>query len=410
MVESCQGPRGGHGLVPVQFLKLASAPDGMIAHFGFFLLRDPKSMSVRQVRLSTLSICIGIYLFGCIGPVVNDMTTEFPATVLNVVGTSPATDGRKRFREIFCHVLAEESADQLHIAPCDRFLFQLSDEALPDGPPRPLPTLTARYRILIVPGFLNECFSDIALPFEDGISEIESPRVKFEYVVVSGRSSSDVNAADIDQVVRSLKIDSDEKLVLIGHSKGAADILHFLRLFPDTARRVSAVVSIAGAINGSRLAEKAGAIFSPWVRDLLLDDCDSGDGMALYDLRPAVSMSWLADNPLPESVRYFSIAAFAGRDNINAILKSGYDLLSICDSRNDGLLLISDQIIPGGTLLGYVNADHLSVALPLENINLLISSTIQSPQDFPRRALLLAILDYLDETVASKSEKIQIEN
>jgi hypothetical protein len=37
--------------------------------------------------------------------------------------------------------------------------------------------------------------------------------------------------------------------------------------------------------------------------------------------------------------------------------------------RNDGLLLIYDQIIPGGTLLGYANADHWSVALSLENKN-----------------------------------------
>jgi hypothetical protein len=44
-----------------------------------------------------------------------------------------------------------------------------------------------------------------------------------------------------------------------------------------------------------------------------------------------------------------------------------------------------DQLIPGGTLLGYANADHWSVALSLENKNLLISETIRAPQQFPRR-------------------------
>jgi hypothetical protein len=56
----------------------------------------------------------------------------------------------------------------------------------------------------------------------------------------------------------------------------------------------------------------------------------------------------------------------AERDNINTLLKTGYDLLGVYSPRNDGLLLISDQLIPGGTLLGYANADHWSVVLPLE--------------------------------------------
>ena len=143
-------------------------------------------------------------------------------------------------------------------------------------------------------------------------------------------------------------------------------------------------------------------------RNFLSNHCEPGDDKALYDLRPAVSMSWLVSHPLPDTVPCFSIAAFTKRDNINVLLKFGYDLLSIYDTRNDGLLLLSDQTIPGGTLLGYVNTDHLSVVLPLENKNYLISSTIQAPQQFPRKALLRAVLVYLAEIVESNSEKVQI--
>ena len=33
---------------------------------------------------------------------------------------------------------------------------------------------------------------------------------------------------------------------------------------------------------------------------------------------------------------------------------------------NDGQLLFIDQLIPGSALLGYVNADHWTVAIPVE--------------------------------------------
>jgi hypothetical protein len=115
-------------------------------------------------------------------------------------------------------------------------------------------------------------------------------------------------------------------------------------------------------------------------------------------------MSWLAANPLPDSVSYFSVAAFAHRDNINTLLRTGYDLLSIYSPRNDGLLLIVGQIIPGGTLLGYANADHLSVVLPLENKNFFISETVQAPQKYPRKVLLQAVLAYVAEALEQKQE------
>ena len=196
----------------------------------------------------------------------------------------------------------------------------------------------------------------------------------------------------------------DEKLVLVGHSKGAVDILHFLVNYPQVSRRVAAVVSVAGAINGSRLAAELDDIYTDLARNFLSCRCDAGDGGALDSLRPSVRLSWLAANPLPESVRYFSLAAFTKRENINTLLKTGYDPLWLYSPRNDGLLLITDQIIPGGTLLGYANADHWSVALSLENKNLMISETTQAPQKFPRNVLLQAVLIYVAEALEPKQE------
>ena len=357
------------------------------------------------VRILLVLAVAGICLLGCTPLVRHEMTTEFPAPVLYAVGTPPASDGRARFRDIFCRLLAADPDYQGQAGACENFLLHFNDERLPNGLPESLPTIrSTRYRVMVVPGLFNECFADIALPFEDAIKSLNDHRFKIDALVVSGRSSSDSNADYIAATIDNLELDQDERLVLIGHSKGAVDILHYLVKYPKASRRVAAVVSVAGAINGSPLAAKGTDIYTGLARFFVFGQCDTGDDGAISSLRPSVRMSWLAANPLPESVRYFSLAACTRRDNINMLLKTGYDLLWIYSPRNDGLLLISDQIIPGGTLLGYANVDHWSVVLRLENKNPLISQTVQAPQKFPRKVLLQAILVYVAETLESKQE------
>jgi hypothetical protein len=194
----------------------------------------------------------------------------------------------------------------------------------------------------------------------------------------------------------------DEDLVLVGHSKGAVDILHFLVNHSEQAQQVVAVVSVAGAINGSPLAEKYGEIYANLAKKIPFSTCDPGDGGAIDSLKHSTRLSWLAANPLPDSVAYFSLATFTGRENINLLLRIGYDTLAVFSPRNDGKLLSADQIIPGATLLGYANADHWSVALPLEDS--WISDTVQMPRRFPREVLLQAILYYVVETLDRKQE------
>lgn len=356
------------------------------------------------VRILLVLAVMGVSSLGCIAPVKHEITTDFPAAVHYVVGTPPAIDGRARFREIFCQLLAAEPDYQERAGDCENFLLRLNDELLPSDTPQPLPNQSTRYRVMVVPGLLNECFANIALPFEDAIKSLNDRGFKIEQLVVSGRSSSDSNAVYIAETIGNLNLDEDEKLVLVGHSKGAVDILHFLVNYPQVSRRVAAVVSVAGAINGSPLAPKVADIYTVVGRNMLSGRCDTGDDGALNSLRPAVRLSWLAANPLPESVRYFSLAAFTKRNNINTLLKIGYDFLWIYSPRNDGLLLIADQIIPGGTLLGYANADHWSVVLPLENENLMLSDTIQAAQGFPRKVLLQAVLVYVAEALEPKQE------
>jgi pimeloyl-ACP methyl ester carboxylesterase len=124
--------------------------------------------------------------------------------------------------------------------------------------------------------------------------------LKIDKMVVSGRSSSDANAAYIAEAINNLDLGEDEKLVLVGHSKGAVDILHCLVNFPQAVRHVAAVVSVAGAINGSPLAAKMKTIFTTgWPGICCRLDAIPETTGRLTALRPAIRLNWMAANPLP---------------------------------------------------------------------------------------------------------------
>ena len=56
--------------------------------------------------------------------------------------------------------------------------------------------------------------------------------------------------------------------------------LHFLVNFPGLAQHVDAVVSVAGAINGSPIANQVDAIYRKLGANLPFSECEPGDGGA----------------------------------------------------------------------------------------------------------------------------------
>jgi hypothetical protein len=97
---------------------------------------------------------------------------------------------------------------------------------------------------------------------------------------------------------------------------------------------------------------------------------------------------------LPASINYYSIAAFTTHDRVARSLVVSWETLLKYEHRNDGQLLAHDALIPGSTLLGYLDADHWAVALDIEDESPLLAHRDEEAQ-FPHRALLHAILRQL---------------
>ena len=74
------------------------------------------------------------------------------------------------------------------------------------------------------------------------------------------------------------------------------------------------------------------------------------------------------------------------------------------DARNDSQMLFYDQVIPGGVLLGYLNADHWAVAVPVARSHRFLCSTFVNHNDFPREALLEALMRFVEEDLEENAE------
>jgi len=343
----------------------------------------------------SLVLLASLILLGCTASPMRKYDLDVPAQTMGVLDAPEIRDGRARFREMFCSTLQDSPNPKQRT--CEELLHRLSDEAVT------LPPRDTRLRFVFVPGLFNDCASVVALPFETAVPHLQSLGYEAEILVVSGRSSSAGNAEHIAQFVSEAD-GPDQRLVLLGYSKGAVDILEFLVAYPELAERVRAVVSVAGAINGSALADAAAGPYDRSLKGISIPGCAPGDGGAVDSLRRPIRLNWLVEHRLPQNVRYFSVVAFTRSDTVARPLRPFATALAEIDPRNDGQLLFYDQVIPGATLLGYANADHWGVAVPIEEKRPMLATFVTGHNWFPRDALVEAIALYLSEQLAREPE------
>jgi pimeloyl-ACP methyl ester carboxylesterase len=340
-----------------------------------------------------------ILIAGCFCRPLTPFSLDIPPLVLSPVTSSDEFDGRARFREIYCAIRKDHGAALPNDRPCEEVVLGLTGEPGKTGVPVWLGRARTPLRVLVVPGLFCECISKITTPYSYALQHLERLGFRVGTIPVSGRSSCAHNAVQIRDAVMGLDAQGLEKVVLVGYSKGVPDILEALVNHPEMRDRVSAVVSIAGAVGGSPIADSLEGPFLKLMNGILSLECPPGDGGGIESLKQPTRKQWLSQHRLPKSIRYFSIVSFAERRRISALLRGGYEKLAFVDPRNDGQLLFWDQVIPGSTLLGYVRADHWAISMPFSQDLPVLSRTLINHNDFPREILLEAIIRYVEESL-----------
>jgi pimeloyl-ACP methyl ester carboxylesterase len=306
-----------------------------------------------------------------------------PLALLPAAGAG-IDDQRGRFREILCAVDEAHGHELPEYRPCKDILHRFTDEPAGTGEPVQVGAARLKLRVAVVAGLGAECFAGLVSAFPFALEHLRSFGYRTASIRVDGLSSSGSNGRQVKDAVVAMDLAPDERLVLVGYSKGTPDILEGLATYPELAQRVAAVVSVAGSVNGSPLADDASPSLLALLEYLPGSQCDEGDGGAIDSLKPSIRRAFAEAHELPRTVQYYSLATFAQREQISSGLRGSYDQLAEIDPRNDSQMLFYDQIIAGSALLGFVNADHWAVALPISRERPGLAATVINRNEFPR--------------------------
>jgi hypothetical protein len=366
-------------------------------------------------RFAASIVLVAISASACAPATLLPYRPDQPLTVNLPAARAGVTDARAAFGELFAAELRAAGDARptpwLHRPP--------ASSAITAARPDPASTFASRAgatSVLVAGGLFGDCLGVQAVPFGDGVERPPGSGLDEGYrqyadlglrslrlVPLPGRASAQANGRLLADALRvEAQRPGVHRIVLLAYSKGATDALHAL----DTLRRdgalpegLLAVVSVAGAVMGTPLADFYQAAYdaiSPWVTPF---ECTPSQGGDMESLTRRARLAWLASNPLPAGVAYYTVVAHAPVDEMAPPLRLTARQLAAIDPRNDGQLIAADAVLPNSTLLAEARADHWDVAIPRDrDPNPLLRATT-SGRGYPREALFRAILKWVVATM-----------
>lgn len=359
---------------------LADPPLTAMTHFPFTLRR------MLGIALAALVLA---GLGGCAGPS-GERQAEPSASAV----PKGARDLRSSYRRHLCHRLAAEQ-------PCEDVLRRLPGEPVASARPAAAvdpAVLARRYRVAFVPGLLSGCAGAVVQPFADVAVELQQQGFDAQILEVGGRASSHANG---DLIAQQLGATTDVRpFIVFAYSKGLPDMLEALVRHPVLARQVAAVVGYAGAAGGSQLVGELSDTARSILLHLPMPGCPAVDDGALVDLRQDVRHAWWRAHGASLRVPLYALVAAPHAEQVSPVLRGTYAHLGETDSLNDGQLLARDAIAPGSALLGFVNADHWAMAIPLSQQLPVLQLMFRD--NVPRTALVTAAIETIDQDRRSR--------
>jgi len=348
---------------------------------------DGSTVAVPAVR--ALIAVAALFLFGCAAKSLLPLQETMPPIVLTALSDAGIKDLRHLYRTAVCGQLPADSP------PCEELILRFPGEASPSAPLTQR-DIANRYRIGFVPGLFSDCFYGIFHPFTDVSEELKQSGFAVYDFRIGGRASAAENAQRLAHQLSDLGDDA-RPFIMVVHSKGLTDALELLVRYREKVRQIAAIVSIAGVANGSPIADEMYEFYRNWVARLPIPGCDRGTGEEVEGLRREARVEWWKRNRFAITVPIFSIVAVPKANRVSPVFGPTYARLAAIDPRNDGQLFWYDALVAGGYLLGYVNADHAAIAIPLMRQAPAISFLFRD--NVPRLALVKAAIEVVVQTL-----------
>jgi hypothetical protein len=338
-------------------------------------------------------VLLALFLCGCASKCFLTVPTQesMPPVVLATLGDAGIKDLRHLYRAAVCKQLPADSL------PCEEVILRFAGEASADAPSAQR-DIANRYQIAFVPGLFSDCLNRNFYPFTDVSQNLIASGFAVHDFPTAGRAGSAENARRLAKRLAELRPDA-RPFIMIAYSKGLPDVLELLLLYPKASQHVAAIISVAGAFNGSPLADEFHEFYRDWLAGLPVPGCGRGTGEEIHGLRRDVRLEWWRRHRSAITVPIFSIVAAPRADRVSPVLLSPYAKLSNIDPHNDARLLWYDAIVPHGYLLGYVNADHLAIVVPASQQMPALSFLFKD--NVPRAALIKGAIEVVAETLKS---------
>jgi hypothetical protein len=261
------------------------------------------------------------------------------------------------------------------------------------APANNLPPLVSEYSFLFISGIFSESLSPELTLLSDARDHLRSVHnLDVEYLDVPAAGSCEFNAKIIAEYIRNELNDKNRRFILVGYSKGLPDLQVMLALNEDLRTNIAALVSLAGCVRGSYLADWAIPPVELWYEDFVVGNVRCGDWGAVESLKHSTRLKFLANFPDP-LVPTYSINAESTPQTTSTILHPSWKQLhQISTSGQDGQMMFEDSIVPKSQYIATTLSDHWALALPFELLQAPAVDVFVNKNRFPRVALLEAAL------------------
>jgi hypothetical protein len=265
-------------------------------------------------------------------------------------------------------------ADQIARAPVNRRFRSVFDQAydytrknLPEGRVR-LPSAAADYEIMFVPTYLYKRLTFTGADFAAPRAALKRVGFTCHFVETQDDGAVEANADLVTAAIRA-QAQSGRRLIIVSASKSSPEVaLALTRLGLAETGHVAAWINTVGALQGTPVADEG---LAPELEYIV----GKVDVAGKESITTARSRQRFDSFRIPEHVLVVNYFGIPVSGSISFLARRGFFPLRK-HGPNDGLLLLSDMIFPGGVTLAELGSDHFLLGAHLDITAVALAITV----------------------------------
>lgn len=366
--------RTPRGYSPTKFILLLSVLLSLTACAGLPVRGTVGGQTIEtRVDLEVARYYLGNYLTGKRSDAVLDERIDRVYQSAN--GNLPDRNDLKYLSDEFSvDFAALYLADQIARAPVNRRFRSVFDQAydytrknLPEGRVR-LPSAAADYEIMFVPTYLYKRLTFTGADFAAPRAALKRVGFTCHFVETQDDGAVEANADLVTAAIRA-QAQSGRRLIIVSASKSSPEVaLALTRLGLAETGHVAAWINTVGALQGTPVADEG---LAPELEYIV----GKVDVAGRESITTARSRQRFDSFRIPEHVLVVNYFGIPVSGSISFLARRGFFPLRK-HGPNDGLLLLSDMIFPGGVTLAELGSDHFLLGAHLDITAVALAITV----------------------------------